>query len=170
MILKYSKQTFFFHKKNVEFHITRISSSPQKKCGIQKLSTKKMWKKKEAFWPKYFGGRLKFVGNLRQLYSGIAFLTRENNSLYVNFIFFSPAAATFHIKIKYCVIAKHNCKNSAKYLGKIWFFDLGTFFFHKKNVEFFHTKNVESRNRKNVESGNRKKKSVFKWQRPNAKC
>ena len=52
-----------------------------------------MWKKKEAFWPKYFGGRLKFVGNLRQLYSGIAFLTRENNSLYVNFIFFSPAAA-----------------------------------------------------------------------------
>ena len=43
---------------------------------------------KKAFWPKYFGGRLKFVGNLRQLYSGIAFLTRENNSLYVNFIFF----------------------------------------------------------------------------------
>ena len=97
-------QTFFFHKKNVESR-----SSPQKKCGT----------KKEAFWPKYFGGRLKFVGNLRQLYSGIAFLTRENNSLYVNFIFFSPAAATFHIKIKYCVIAKHNCKNSAKYLGKI---------------------------------------------------
>ena len=121
-----------------------------------------MWKKKEAFWPKYFGGRLKFVGNLRQLYSGIAFLTRGNNSLYVISYFFSPAAATFHIKIKYCVIAKHNCKNSAKYLGKIRFFDLGTFFFHKKNVEFFHTKNVESRNRKNVESGNRKKRSGFK--------
>ena len=130
----------FFHKKNTEFHITRIFSSPQKKCGIQKLSTKKMWKKKEAFWPKYFGGRLKFVGNLRHLYSGIAFLTRENNSLYVNFIFFSPAAATFHIKIKYCVIAKHNCKNSAKYLGKIWFFDLGTFFPQKNCGIFPHRK------------------------------
>ena len=123
---------------------------------------KKNVEKKEAFWPKYFGGRLKFVGNLRQLYSGIAFLTRENNSLYVNFIFFSPAAATFHIKIKYCVIAKHNCKNSAKYLGKIWFFDLGTFFSTKKMWNFSTQKmwNLETEKMWNLETEKKRSGTV----------